>query len=268
LHAAQLTLTQETLKCWDQYLVEADSQMAARVRSPEGFLRSAYSPDVMRRLRAGEIVAGPVLQAPKEVPDGLIHHWTGAAFIANRTMADVFAVVLDYPHYSRYYGPLVVDSKLLGHAGSEYTFTMRMMNHSLFSRSALEGEYAENYFRVSDSRWYSVAYSTRIQQIDDFGGKSERRLPPDRGSGYIWRVYSYSRFEERDGGVYVELDVIALSRDIPVGLGWVVNPIVRHLSRSSLLTSLEKTRAAVRLEERVPKGELGMTAAEPGCGSQ
>jgi len=246
LHAAQLQ--QETLQAWQQYVVKAESQMTARLQSDGPFLRSADSPDVMLRIRAGEIRVAPVEHNPKRVPSGLIHHWTGAAFIPNSTIADVFAVVRDYARYKQYYAPLVIDSKPLGHAGQEYRFDMLMMNQSLFSRNALDGEYAESYVRVSDSRWYSVAYSTRVQQIEDFGRQSEHRLPPDEGSGYIWRIYSDSRFEQRDGGVYVELDVIALSRDVPVSLRWVIDPIVRHVSRSSLLTSLEKTRAAVVLE--------------------
>jgi len=50
---------------------------------------------------------------------------------------------------------------------------------------------------------------------------------------------STARFEERDGGVYVELEAIALSRDVPVR--WIVNPIVRRVSRNSMLLSLQQT---------------------------
>jgi hypothetical protein len=110
----------------------------------------------------------------------------------------------------------------LGRSGNGYRFGMLMMNQSLFSKSALDGDYAEEYHCISDARWYSVVYSIRIQQIDDFGRRSEHLLPPDEGSGYIWRVYSISRYERRDGGVYVEVEFIALSRDIPVSLRWLV----------------------------------------------
>lgn len=246
LDAAQLK--QETLQAWDQYVAKADSEMAARLEPGASFLRSAENPDTLARLRAGEIVVGPVGHNPKRIADGLIHHWTGAAFIPNTTITDIFTVVRDYAEYKHYYGPLVIDSKPLGHTGDEYRFTMLMMNKSLFSSSALDGEYFESYLRVSDSRWYSVAYSTRIQEIDHVGRKDEIRLPPDEGGGYIWRLYTFSRFEQRDGGVYVELDAIALSRDIPGSLRWLIDPIVRRLSRDSLSTSLEKTRAAVVTE--------------------
>ena len=46
--------------------------------------------------------------------------------------------------------------------------------------------------------------------------------------------------------MYVEVEAIALSRDIPVSLRWLVDPIVRRISRSSLVTSLQQTGDAVR----------------------
>jgi hypothetical protein len=46
-------------------------------------------------------------------------------------------------------------------------------------------------------------------------------------------------------GVYVELEAIALSRDIPAAFRVFVTPIVRRVSRDSLATSLHQTKAAV-----------------------
>jgi hypothetical protein len=46
--------------------------------------------------------------------------------------------------------------------------------------------------------------------------------------------------------VYLELEAMALSRGVPTGMGWLVNPVVRRLSQSSLVTSLSETRGAVR----------------------
>ena len=80
------------------------------------------------------------------------------------------------------------------------------------------------------------------------GGTSEP-VPPLQGIGYIWRLYSVARFEERDGGVYVEPEAVALSRDIPVALRWMVDPIVRRVSRNTLLISLQQTKEAVRSTE-------------------
>ena len=85
-----------------------------------------------------------------------------------------------------------------------------------------------------------------MQEIRHYGKSDEQVLPPDQGKGFIWRLYSVTRFEERDGGVYVELEAIALSRDIPVALRWVVNPMVRRVSKNYMLTSLQQMEGAVR----------------------
>jgi hypothetical protein len=55
-------------------------------------------------------------------------------------------------------------------------------------------------------------------------------------------VYSYWRFQERDGGVYMECEAVSLTRDIPTGLSWLVVPIIRDLPRDSLVKTLEATR--------------------------
>ena len=68
-------------------------------------------------------------------------------------------------------------------------------------------------------------------------------------SGYVWCLYSIARLEQRDSGTYVEIEAIALSRDIPAVLRWVVNPVVRRVSRNSMLVSLQKMKEAVRLTE-------------------
>lgn len=83
------------------------------------------------------------------------------------------------------------------------------------------------------------------------------------GRGLIWRVYSISRFEQRDGGVYVELEAIALSRDVPAGLRWAVDPIVRRTSRGSIQVSLQKTREAVVQMGRAMDRSENATAASP-----
>jgi hypothetical protein len=140
-----------------------------------------------------------------------------------------------------------------------------MLNKSLFAKTALASEWNDRYICVDDRRWYSTAYSTRVEEIEDYGSPGERKLPLNEGSGYIWRLYSFSRFEQRDDGVYVELEVIALSRDIPRGLRWLIDPIVRRVSRGSLFTSLTETRAAVRSEAGAANASGRSAALSENC---
>jgi hypothetical protein len=92
--------------------------------------------------------------------------------------------------------------------------------------------------------------STRIQEVVNFGQPSERELPAGTGNGFIWRLFSISRFEERDRGVYVELEAMALSRPVPACIAWLLNPLIRQMSQTSLATSLSQTREAVRSQSQ------------------
>jgi hypothetical protein len=82
----------------------------------------------------------------------------------------------------------------------------------------------------------------------------QRALREGEGNGFIWRLFSITRFEEREGGVYLELEAMALSRYIPVSLRGIVDPIVRRISISSLATSLRETERAVRSGMAVASG--------------
>ncbi len=126
---------------------------------------------------------------------------------------------------------------------------MRVVNKEVVAQTALEMEYETCYFKVDEHRCYSTTQTTRVQELRHYGQPNEEELPPDHGSGFIWRLYSVARYEQRDGGTYVEVEAIALSRDIPMALRWMVNPIVRRVSRNSMVVSLQQMKEAVRSTE-------------------
>jgi hypothetical protein len=183
------------------------------------------------------------------VPSGLIHDWIGAAFIPDTRLQDVLSAVRDYGNYKDYYKPTVVDSKLLATDGACETYSMGVVNKETVAETALDMEYETCYFQTDERRWYSLTHTTRVQEIRHYGKPNQEILPPNQGTGYIWRLSSIARFEERDGGVYVEVEAIALSRDIPVAVRWIVNPIVRRVSRNSMFLSLQQTEEAVHSTE-------------------
>jgi hypothetical protein len=238
-------LKQETLKAWNEYLHAADSHMQEHLQAGKHFLWMDEISD-RRQTRNGEILISEVgAHNPKRVPFGLIHHWIGAAFIPNTKIDDVLAVVRDYSRYKEFYKPAVIDSKPVSQAGTHDKFSMLLLNKAVLRRTAIESDYESSYFQVDAKRWYSIASAIRLQEIDGYGEPGERRLPLNEGGGYIWRLHSISRFEEGDGGVYVELEAIALSRDIPISFRWIVDPIVRRVSKDALSTSLRQTSNAV-----------------------
>jgi len=61
----------------------------------------------------------------------------------------------------------------------------------------------------------------------------------------LWRLNTYWRFEEKDGGVYVQCEALSLTRDIPYGLGWLIKPLVTKIPKQSLSRALGRTREVV-----------------------
>ena len=55
----------------------------------------------------------------------------------------------------------------------------------------------------------------------------------------------WTRLEQRDDGVYVEMEMAGMSRSIPVLFRWLVQPLAERLPRSILAATLEDTRDAV-----------------------
>jgi hypothetical protein len=237
-------LKQQTLDSWEQYLRAANAHVQERAASGH-FLWADESAERLAQLRAGEILVAPIgAHVPQAVPNGLIHHWIGAAFIPGARIEDVVSLVRNYDHYSEYYKPSVLDAKTLSRKGDEDHFTMVVADKSMFMKRALDSEYQSHFVEVDSKKWYSVAETVHVHEVADFAQPGERIIPDGEGSGYIWRLCTISRYEERDGGVYIETEALALSRPIPMTLHWVVDPIVRRISRATLTSSLEQTRDA------------------------
>jgi hypothetical protein len=166
-------------------------------------------------------------------------------FVPDAKIEDVLSVVRDYDHYKDIYRPGVLDSMSRGSDGTKDLFFMRLANRSVVAKTALDAECEVSYIRVDDQHWYGTSNTTHIVELAKFGTPEQRTLPEDQGTGLIWRLSSITRLEERDGGVYAELEAIALSRDIPAAFRVIVTPIVRRVSRDSLATSLHQTKVGI-----------------------
>lgn len=255
-------LKPETVRQWDEYVKVVDARHQERLAFGVSFLSSDHVAGQTARLRAGEIVVAPVgPHIPLKVTSGLIHDWTGAAFIPNATLSDVLPLVRDYDRYKEYYQPNVLESKSIAATESKDQFSMVIINKSVVAKTALDSDYQSVYTRVGEHRWYSVSDTTRVQEIADYDTPSQHMMPENQGTGLIWRLHSITHFEERDGGVYIEVEAVALSRDIPAALRWMIDPIVRRVSRSSVATSLRQTETAVQLHSAVAITSVGGTGA-------
>jgi hypothetical protein len=257
LPASAATLKPETVAAWDAYVEGAEANLQGRTRPGGCFLWTLERPERAVRVHSGEILVVPVVAPvapperganPKAVPGGLIHHWMGAVFLPGLTLPRVLEVTRDYDRYKDFYRPSVVESAAVARGDAGDQFSMRIMNKALFLKIALDADYQATYVLLDANRAYGISRTTRLQEIDEYGGRAEHEAPEGEGAGYMWKLLSIARLEQRDGGVYLELEAIALSREIPAAARFFVDPIVRRVSRNALSVSLQQTRAALRAD--------------------
>ena len=238
-----------TAVAFDRYVRVAEARIDARLHGPQ-FLWADDSPARLKALRDGQVVVEPVVgQGDLAVAGGLVHDWIGGVFVPGTTLGRVLATVQDYDRDKVTHRPEVIDSKLLSRDGNHFHIYLRLMKKKVLT-VVLNTEHDVLYSAVDGARCHSRSYSTRIAEVVDPGKSGEREHPIGNDSGFLWRLNSYWRFEERDGGVYVECQAISLSRDVPTGLGWLIEPIVRQLPAESLMNTLRSTRNAI-----VPTGD-------------
>ena len=206
--------------------------------------------DRLRRLRKGEMVFSPVGQNPHGVPNGLIHHWIGAVFVlgARLVTSSLSCAITANTKIST--PPTSLNPGSSARPLQKTPFSLRLLNKAVVATFALDTQFQSTFKQIDENKWYSISYTTRVREVENYGLPINTKRRQTQVAGLIWRLYSISRFKQRDGGVYVELEAVALSRDAPGALRWLIDPLVRRTSRSSMQVSLQKTEEAV-LETRL-----------------
>jgi hypothetical protein len=241
-------LKPRTLQAFADYIREAEGAMESSLRGHSAFLWSDSDHGRSQQVREGKIVAQLWSgDEPVKIPNGLIHDWTAAAYAPEATVEQVLALVQNYDNHKNIYTPEVVDSKLISRDGNDFRIFLRLLKKKIIT-VVLDTDHDVHYSEVDQNRWFCRSYTTRIAEVENPGTAKERVLEPDTGYGFLWRLYSYWKFDEKNGGVYIECRAISLSRDIPYGLGWIIDPIVRKLPQESLVHTLDCTRQALRSE--------------------
>lgn len=224
-------------------------------------LDPAMRSSIYDQLRRGDVFVTRLTTTSQghqiQIPKGLIHHWVAVAFIPNMDLSNAVRVAQDYSHRTEVYKPDVIASKLLWHNGNDYKIFLRLFQKK-FTTVVLNTEYEIHWTEIDSKRAYSTAYSTRIAEAKDPNNPNGPELPVGNDHGYLWRLYTYWRFEQKDGGVYMQCEVISLTRDIPFGLGWLIRPLVTSIPKQTLTRALMQTRAEI-IRER----SLGDEAKRP-----
>ena len=245
-------LMPDTLAAWEAYLNPFEAILRNPVEATAPFLLVDEDPRRKSEAARGKVAIWPGKRgATVAVPHGLIHDWLGAVFVPRATLKDVWAVARNYEKFPDWYGPTIVQGRRLASLpeGDGEVSSIRYVRRVMFVTATLDVDFENRYVQMSPLRWYSVSRSIRMREKDE-SKNADGPSRPEQGDGYVWRIYTFTRYEETDGGVYLEQESLALSRPIPASLHWLIDPVVRRLAKDLLEKSLTQTREAV-------EGELG-----------
>lgn len=239
----------EAQAAFDRYVRLTEARIAGELRKDGPYLwvdldavsRQKYH----QQLRNGEVVVESLQTLdggkPIEAPDVKIHHWIGTVFIPGATLDRYLAFVQDYNRHQEHFKPDVARSQLLERKGDDFRVFFRFYK-SKFGITAVHDTWHDiRYFRLSPARGGSRTHTTRVLDVQDYGKPGEKHRSAEDDRGYLWRLNTWWRFEERDGGVYVQSESVTLTRSVP----WIAKPFVSGMPREQLTRTLVASRTAL-----------------------
>jgi hypothetical protein len=177
-----------------------------------------------------------------DAPDALIHHWLAVVFVPGVSVKSAVALMEDYDHHARVFGPNIASSKVLERKDEHFRVALRFYVKKVIGVT-LDTENQAEFFRPAADRAYSRIRSTKVTEITNAGTPQQSEKAPGQENGFMYRLNTYWRFLERDGGTYIQCESLTLSRDVPFALSWIVKPFVSQVPKESLAFTMERAKA-------------------------
>jgi putative flippase GtrA len=252
LASDEAKLQPKTAQGFAKYVAAVEARRAKEIASHEPFLEferypAAQQARVMAALKRGEVyvergrVSRDQAAAEISIDGGLINHWRGTVFVPDVKL-DHLLKVLQEPQADKHKQEDVLSSRVVSRNGDSQKVFLRL-RRTKFVTVVYDTEYDVDYKRLAPDRAFSNSISTRIVEIENPGTPRERALPEGDDHGYMWRLNSYWRYKQVDGGVLVEIESLTLSRDLPAIVGPLIRPIVNSTARESMTRTLSSVRA-------------------------
>jgi hypothetical protein len=243
-------LRPETLKTWAAHVHATEIRIERELSSGGRFLVLDYQPPQAAAAEKTALMNGqiPVVKmdsiddngSPIEVHDGMIHHWRGSVFIPGADLDYVLARV-ENPVSQEIRQEDVLQSTVL-ERGDGYLKLFLKLQRSKIVTVVYNTIHEVRYQRRPNSQAWSSSKAVKIAELSHPNSPEEREKPEGKDHGFLWRLNSYWRYQQVDGGVVVECESLSLSRSIPRFLEYFVRPIIDRIARESM----ERTLASMR----------------------
>ena len=247
------SLKSETVRAWETYVKLTEERIATELDAERGFLAQELLSEQDAVMCHAQVMAGEfcvvklqTLDAAGDeidVPSGMVHHWLGSVFIPGAELEELLSWVQNYNDHEQYFDE-VEDSALLAREGNVFDILLRLKRKKVITVHYNTTHRVE-YRRHDPSRVSAKSTTTRIAQLDNPGTPEEREKPVGEDNGFLWRLNSYWRYKQVDGGVIVETESLSLSRGIPFAVRPFVSPVVNSVPRESMVSTLGSIRRGV-----------------------
>jgi hypothetical protein len=250
-----------TLAAYEKYVQAAEAQITSRRAAGRPLyidnLPANERARALAEIKRGEIHAAPVDLRDANgkalnIPDGLVTHWVGTAFIPRATLDDTMGVMFNYERYRETYKPEIVESRLISRGDGDLKVYMRLQKKTSLVSVTYDCDFDVRYRRADEGHAYSETRAIRIQQVENAGRPDEHKDPIGHDSGYVWGINTFWSVEQETDGVIIEWESITLSREIPFLLRWVARPYIAHLARETVTDMLTNSRAVVAHSAKAP----------------
>jgi len=198
----------ETIEAWQRYVAVTEARLERSRTLPRAATIEAIAAD-------GESI---------RVPSGTISDWRGSVFIRGTTL-DRLLQRLQHPGTPPPQED-IVSSRVLSRTDDSLRVSIRLVRRAIVTVT-YDTEHEMRFRRWTPRLATARSVSTQIAEV---GGSDH---------GFLWRLHSYWRYEEIDGGVRVDLESLTLSRDVPSIVRPIAAPLITRIARESMVRTLE-----------------------------
>jgi archaetidylinositol phosphate synthase len=208
-------------------------------------LAAAERREAYARISRGEIVVHRARSGSACQPHGaMCHHWLATILLKRTALQPVVDLMQRYDRYQDVYRPAIRRSRTITRDGNHFAVDLQLFMKKIVS-VILNTQSDVTYLPLSAARMQVRSRSTRIAEVRDAGGPGEQEAPVGHDSGFLWRFNNYCALDQRAEGTFVQCESLSLTRDIPIGLGWLIGPFVTSIPRESLEFTLGAMRGAL-----------------------
>lgn len=161
----------------------------------------------------------------EDIVHGSIHHFSGSIHIKGATIESVRHVMEDYPHYVEIFKPDLGSASGAKEPDStpedeHFLSKLLLVQTTIWMGVNYDTLYDTHYRRVAKDRWTARSVATYIKEWKDPKNQAAGTYPEGDDHGFLWKTNTYWFARERNGGLDLQADSLALSRPSPIGFAW------------------------------------------------